>query len=212
MPRRLGLPLTLAMALGCATDMENTTAPPGALAAFAPFGHVGAVGAYAGSNPKLVTMSATRVPSSGLIPLSTDPQARVDHTFYAEDEDGHKLLVTVNIMNPREFQVSTNDPHGHSRERHLGMQRVPAAREGFLTRKFREVFFGMSSPPVPTTIDFPKCTATDLWKKAMADGVPSGGLANLSYTEHGYDLVIPESGVRTRKFDKDCKLVGQASQ
>ncbi len=212
MPRWFVLSFTVTMVLGCATDMENTAPPPGALGAFAPFAHVGAVAAYAGRNAKLMNMTASRVPSSGLMPLSTDPQAHVDHTFYAEDEDGHKLQVTVNIMNPREYQVSTNDPHGHSRERSLGMKRVPAARDGFLTRKFREVVFGMSSLPAPTTIDLPKCTAAELWKKAMADGVPQGGLANISYTEAGYELIVPQSGDRARRFDKDCKLLGQASQ
>ncbi len=81
---RLALLGLSALALcGCITDMSNTTKPPGDLAAYTPFALVPKVAAYAGKAPKLVKMSALRVPANGKIPFR-----RVGHSKCEKEGGG----------------------------------------------------------------------------------------------------------------------------
>ena len=54
-------------------------------------------------------------------------------------------------------------------------------------------------------VDPPKCSFADLWKKAIATGVPTNAVAIISYSRRGYEFHI--EGRRKRlHFRHDCSL------
>ncbi len=211
---RLGLVGLSAVALcGCVTDMANTTKPPGDLAAYTPFALVPKVAAYAGKAPKLVKMTALRVPANGKIPFSSDGRARVDHTFVT-NAGGDYFHVTVEVKKPRIVLSSRGASNRKSKERHLGMGRNPAPMaKGATARIFEVVTEKLSGvnvkAPAPKDVYAkapnlaPKCSAAELWKQAIAAGASAKALADISYGVDGYELA--PGGGSSHHFDHDCK-------
>jgi hypothetical protein len=208
--------LALGWALpGCTPDMSNTTAPPGDLAAYEPFGHLAEVAAFAGKNAKLVEIEARDVPSNGKLPLSTNLTARVEYQFITKDEKNRYESVHVVVMKPRVLDVS-QDSTSRSEERHLGMGRdaVPLGRTALsgavekLVEKTTGVEFRAPDPKdkyerTPGTL--PKCSAAALWTQAIAAGVPKGSTANITFDAKGYSL--GQLRKPARRFGLDCKLI-----
>ncbi len=198
---------------GCTMDMSNTTKPFGNLAAYTPFVLVPKVAVYAGKAPKLVKMSARRVPANGKIPFASDTRARVNHTFVT-NASGDYFNVTVEVMKPRVLYVSRGFSSSKSKERHLGMGRHPTPMAtGVWARLFEVVAEKLSGvavkAPAPKDVYAkapnlnPKCSAAALWKQAIAAGASAKKLADISYGDDGYELV-PHGG-SSYLFDHDCK-------
>ncbi len=194
------LVIAVVLLTGCKPDTDGTRAPPGDLAAYTPLAHAGSVAAFAGPKALLLKIDATRVPSSGAIPLSTDDRATIAHDFVITDSDGDHYSVPVRIMKPRAMQTTTSGDFNSgatSDFKHLGMGRVPSPNplDGHN--------WGVSQKHA---VPLPKCTAAALWKTAIAAGAPGNLLASIEYDRTGYRLFIRRQKRPWYRFDADCKL------
>jgi hypothetical protein len=189
----------------CGCGMKNTTKPPGDLERFDPITTLGQVGAYAGSQPVLVSLSALHVASNGLLNLEAPYMPQVRYEFIAgataadvEDQAtpapgfaialGDRLRIDMEVH--ASYHLGGTCSGRSCGGTHRGMGRRAGGRVG-----------PGGSTPVPP----PTCSFAQLWRTALAHGVPANLVANIGYDKDGYDFrVIPE-GYRAA-FDSNCAL------
>jgi hypothetical protein len=185
----------VALLSGCRTNMENTTAPPGDPNAFVPFSQVAAAGAYAGRDAKLLSIEIRRISASGKIRLTGALPSAASYDFVATDEDGERVSVKVNVVGAHDTNRSTGTD-GETPLRHLGMERAPSP------------LFSINRQLVESqAIAAPKCSETDLWKKAIAAGAPADAEASIHYDATGYRFSVARPTGPMLQFGSDCSLV-----
>lgn len=198
---RFCLPLLMA---ACTGPMPNTAPPPGDVENFDPIAHYAAMAAYAGGEPRLVSLTARFVRTDGTLDLGAayNPSISLEFVAKASPADvaeqgavapgsgfsvGADLTVDVGVLTPR--LIGSKSSTGESKSwNHLGMQRRPSAlRSG-----------GARFAPAPT------CRFADLWKTAIARGAPGDVVAIIRYDADGYAF---EANGRDFKlaFGLDCQ-------
>jgi hypothetical protein len=180
---------------GCRTNIDNTTAPPGDPAAFVPFAQVPAAGAYAGRDAKLLKIQVRRISASGKIQLKGEMPPPVSYDFIATDDSGERVRVAVDVVGAHDTN-QVNPDNGLTPKRHLGMSRQPAPLFA-INRQLTE----------SAAIAAPKCSETELWKKAIAAGAPADADASIAYDSNGYLFAIMRPTGPMLSFDRDCNLV-----
>lgn len=197
----LFVPLLLA---GCTEPKPNTAPPPGDVSNFDPIATYGAMAAYAGAEPRLVSLSARFVRPDGTLDLGApyNPTVNVEFVTKATNADvagqgerapgsgfsaGADITVDVGVLTPRLIS-SKSSMSGEKTWKHLGMQRRPET----LRRP------GARFAPPPT------CKLADLWKAAIGRGAPSDVVAIIQYDADGYTFEANGQDFKLA-FGADCQ-------
>lgn len=196
----------VAFASGCPN--KDTAKPPGDLRHFEAVSALAAVRKFAGgADARLTELDGMYVRSDGTIDAYADYHPRIEYEFVlagAPLESDKPIgaggggtryqTVTVRIAKPGWSHVTT--VHSEYTVRRKGMERS----------------FGTASDSVlDDVVDDPRCTFTDIWNKAIDEGVTPDAVAHIEY-EDGWgdagptwELRISDIDVKI-ELDADCEV------
>ena len=188
-----------------ADNLQQTTAFTGDQAAFDVLAMLPEAQAYAGEGAQLSEIDSRFVASDGTQNFAAgyEPPAATTYTFIKTvpppenapptGADEYFQEIIVEAMNPGET-------------RHITSRGGSVNLEYWVTNKgFIRSTRSPSARMPGELIDAPACSYTDIWQKAIANGVSSEAAANITYDEDGYRFQIPTTGVWL-DFDQGCNL------
>jgi len=178
---------------------------PGDPAQFDPVAAYPKVVKIAGSMGKLNTIEAKYVQPNGTLNLNAEYRPSVRYSFVREYLGKDKVSGPVGTGRPsgkfENVTVVMEKPAVYSRQRGGGCQgenRTQHLSRYMWRRATRSSSSGKLADP-------PKCSFADLWKKAIARGLPTNAVAIIRYSRRGYEFHI--QGRRERlHFRHDCSL------
>jgi hypothetical protein len=188
----------------------GTVDPPGDPRAFDPVAQYPAVAAFAGPGVALLRMRAEQVRSDGRLDLGADyqPSPRAQYDFVREvpappEAPPLGAGAPVDGRWHQRIEVDLSRP-GTLRYVHK------VGKDGILETQY--VLRGMerredepTGAPIESGIAPPACPLRELWKLALARGVPANAVASIEYDRDGYDFGV--RGTRwSLHFAAECSL------
>jgi hypothetical protein len=195
------LALTL---LGCWNVVDiHEAPPPGDPSAYDPFANAAAVQAFAGEDAELLDINALKLPSSGKMDFDASYEPYTMYSFLRPTEGdptkpigagGGARLEEVRVRVGQDGYMSIDSQGGPGPNVKASLYHRGMVEMGARTAK---------SKKKEDVVPLPSCSTADLWSKAIAEGAPKEAVAQLQYSDRGYQLRIADIGFRMQ-FDADC--------
>jgi len=204
MSRGLVVVVALAAATGGCGACADGEEVPGDPTRFDPVASYEDMARRAGSDAKLVQLSAHGVRSDGTVDLEEERyRSSVDYYFEkpsAAPPDAPPVGAGGAEEWHRRVQVELR------RAGHSGEETDEHGTRQVTTKGLRTIVSEPEGGAVGDTLPAPRCSFADLWEHATAQGAPSGAVARIDYIGEGYDFRISDTDVSI-DFDVDCQPI-----